>query len=104
MFLFQTTGKITGMNTSRDGRTAYVKLLADPQTGLDIDNQETPGCLDLHVPLDLLPQGVGLGTRVAVEGTGANTERSWTKAGEPNARPKIINNLRMQARSIKLAK
>lgn len=104
MFLFQTIGKITGMNTSGDGRTAYLKVLADPQTGIDIHKDETPGVLDVHAPLDLLPQGVGLGTRIAIEGTGANTERSWTKAGDPTARPKIITNLRMQARSIKLAK
>ena len=78
--------------------------MGDPQDGLDIDQNETPDLIDLHVPSSMVPQGCGLGTRVAVEGTGAITAREWIDPKLPGSRPKIINNTRMQARAIKLAK
>ena len=104
MFMFQTIGKVMGQNSSRDGRMAYLKLLSDPQEGIDIDTGETPDVLDVHIPMAMMPQGCGLGTRVAIEGTGAITVRSWTPTNQPGAKPKLIQNTRMQARSIKLAK
>lgn len=104
MFTFQTIGRINGMTPSRDGRMIYLKLIADPVTGVDIQQDEEPDTLDLACSKDLLPAGASIDTRIHVEGSGAIAARQWRNPSQPNARLKIIHNTRLQARSIKLAK
>jgi hypothetical protein len=104
MFSFQSIGKVTGLSTSRDGRTAYLKLHADPVPGVDLMDDEKPDVVDVACAVDLLPPGCGLGTRVQIEGSGAIAAREWLDRNKPGSKPKTIHNTRLQARSIKLAK
>lgn len=105
MFSYQTIGKITGINSSRDGKIAYIDLLCDAQDRtVDLQGDETPDNLNLQCDASLLPPGTGFGTRVQVEGSGVWAAKAWTDPNKVNAKPKIIHNLRLQVRSIKLAK
>jgi hypothetical protein len=102
MFIFQTIGRINGMNPSKDSRLVYLKVVADHQPGVDLQPNEAPDALNIACPADGLPQGATIGTRVAIEGTGAHAAHDWVNPRTQKAQP--ITNLRLQARSVKLAK
>lgn len=104
MFTFHLIGKITSLNLSRDGKVGYAKMLCDPVAGLDLREKEEPDLIDLQYESSMMPAGTGLGTRLQIEGTGAITAVEWIDHKQVPPKSKIINNTRMQARSIKLAK
>ena len=104
MFTFQVVGVINGLTPSRDGRVLYLKVIGDPQQGVDLANDESPSALDIACPKDLFPAGATFATRVQIEGSGAIGGREWQDPSKPQARSKTIFNTRLQARSIKLAK
>lgn len=104
MFTFQLIGKVTSLSSSKDGKVGYVKLLCDSVDGIDLRDTEVPDIIDLQFPSSLIPAGCGLNTRLQVEGTGAITVTKWVDHKVSPPREKLINNTRMQARTMKLAK
>jgi hypothetical protein len=104
MFTFSTVGRVNGMSPSRDNRTVYIRLIADPVVGVDLLNDEEPDTIDIAAVKDLLPPGISIDTRISIEGSGCIAARAWTDPNKPGAKSKIIHNTRLQARTIKIAK
>jgi hypothetical protein len=67
--------------------------------GVDLQREESPDVLSVAIPTDKLPQGIGPGTRVSIEGVGANAGKKWTNR---DGEEKTIHNLRLQASAIKV--
>jgi hypothetical protein len=102
MFTFQTTGRVVALNASHDNKTVFLRIQADNVPGVDLQADEKPDSLSIAVASGELPAGVTFGTRITVEGGGCDAVKPWKNP--TTGKLKDINNLRLQARSVKLAK
>ena len=107
MFSFSLRGVIVGMNSSKDGDVCFLKVKPELVEGVRVQAGDTVGNLDVTADKQVLGPGVSFNSTVIIDGFGYNGQRPYTPPASdrnPSPKAKLIDNARMIARTVKLAK